>query len=86
MAIDVVEPTAPEVVQYQIEDGKICLNLKPGIKSTLRLKIKNDNAIDKQAVDDAGQKMGLVIKSIEFLRMDQNFLLTGKTITLYKII
>ena len=83
MAIEIVEPTAPEVVQYEIEDGKICLNLKPGIKSTLRLKIKNDNAIGKQIVDDAGQKIGLVVKSIEFLRMDQNLLLTGINILQY---
>ena len=38
----------------------------------------NNNAIENQAVDDDGQKLGLVIKSIEFLRYDSNIVLTGK--------
>ena len=67
LAVLVVEPTSPEVIQYDEEDGKICLNLKPGVKSTLRLKIVNNNSVEKQAMDEEGQKLGLVVKSIEFL-------------------
>ena len=78
MAIEIVEPTSPEIISYSSEEGKITLKTKPGIKSTLTLKIKNDNPKDEQAKDDAGTKMGLVVKSIEFLRIDQNFVLTGK--------
>ena len=85
LSILVVEPTSPEVVQYDMEDGKICLNLKPGVKSTLRLKIKNDNLVEEQAEDAEGQKLGLVIKSIEFLRMDRNFSLTGKNKQMSKL-
>ena len=73
----VVEPTSPELVQYDLENGKICLKLRPGIKSTLKLKIKNGNSVEKQEVDDKEQKLGLVIKSIDFLRTDNDFKLTG---------
>ena len=58
-------------------EGKICLNIKPGSNVTLKLKINNSNPIENQTVDDDGQKLGLVIKSIEFLRYDPNFELTG---------
>ena len=68
-----------------MEDGKICLNLKPGVKSTLRLKIKNDNLVEEQTEDAEGQKLGLVIKSIEFLRMDRNFSLRGKNKQISKL-
>ena len=78
LAIEIIEPTSPEAVQYNSEEGKIILKMKPGLKSTLTLKVKNDNPKDEQAKDDAGTKMGLVIKSVEFLRNDNNFVLTGK--------
>ena len=83
LSIQVIEPTSPELLQYDVEEGKISLTINPGIKSTLRLKIKNENQIEKQAQDDEGHKLGLVIKSIEFLRMDQNFTLTGTYIIMY---
>ena len=78
LAIEIIEPTSPEAVQYNGEEGKITLKMKPGLKSTLTLKVKNDNPKEEQAKDDAGTKMGLVIKSVEFLRTDHNFVLTGK--------
>ena len=78
LTIEIIEPTSPEAVQYNSEEGKIILKMKPGLKSTLTLKVKNDNPKDEQAKDDAGTKMGLVIKSVEFLRNDNNFVLTGK--------
>ena len=78
LAIEIIEPTSPEAVQYNSEEGKIILKMKPGLKSTLTLKVKNDNPKDEQAKDDAGTKMGLVIKCVEFLRIDHNFVLTGK--------
>ena len=86
LAISVVEPTNADDVKYDDDEGKINLKLKPGIKTTLKLKISNNNAIETQAIDDEGQKLGLVIKSIEFLRYDSNILLTGKyTIYFYKV-
>ena len=76
--MEIIEPTSPGAVQYDSEEGQITLKMKPGLKSTLTLKIKNDNPKDEQAKDDAGTKMGLVIKSVEFLRTDHDFVLTGK--------
>ena len=78
LTMEIIEPTSPEAVQYNSEEGKITLKMKRGLKSTLTLKVKNDNPKDEQAKDDAGTKMGLVIKSVEFLRMDHNFVLTGE--------
>ena len=78
LTMEIIEPTSPEAVQYNSEEGKITLKTKPGLKSTLTLNVKNDNPKDEQAKDDAGTKMGLVIKSVEFLRTDNNFVLTGE--------
>ena len=77
LAISAVEPTSPEIIKNDEEEGKICLNIKPGVTTKLKLRINNSNPIEDQTVDDDGQKLGLVIKSIEFLRYDPNFELTG---------
>ena len=85
MAISVVEPTSPEVINNDINEGKISLNLKPGVKTLLKLKISNSNPIENQTADNDGQKLGLVIKSIEFLRYDPHFQLTGKKSILFRL-
>ena len=72
-----LEPTSREVVQCNEDDGIITLNIKPDIKGHLKLKFQNDNAATDQEVDNQGEKLGLVVKSIEFLRLDQDFTLTG---------
>ena len=77
LAISAIEPSSPEIIKNNDVEGKICLNIKPGSNVTLKLKINNSNPIENQTVDDDGQKLGLVIKSIEFLRYDPNFELTG---------
>ena len=80
------ESTSPNVVKKDDDEGKICLNLKPGVKTTLKLKISNSNPIENQVVDDSKTKLGLVIKGIEFLRYDPDFMLTGKIVTSFEYV
>ena len=78
------ESTSPNVVKKDDDEGKICLNLKPGVRTTLKLKISNSNPIENQVVDDSKTKLGLVIKGIEFLRYDPDFELTGKIVKCFE--
>ena len=78
------ESTSPNILRKDDDEGKISLNLKPGVKTTLKLKISNSNPIENQVVDDSKTKLGLVIKGIEFLRYDQDFELTGKIVIYFE--